>query len=171
MKTSACWKPRDWGRFGSPNSKMGKSARTMRLHKSPPKWVAVSLEIRLAAGGRANLFATEDCCLLVDDDLLRQINCTGSMVISTMPNFAFARGSACCDSEEHSVRGGVGAARNGHQHFEGARSDSAGPRGAPPEVAVLYTDPLHGERARQLFEPIVRQRLERLGLSPPMRSR
>src|ERR1700689_2861645 len=33
------------------------------------------LEIRLAAGGRANLFATEACCLLVDDDLLRQINC------------------------------------------------------------------------------------------------
>src|SRR6202020_3446246 len=28
------------------------------------------LEIRLAAGGRANLIATEDCCVLVDDDLL-----------------------------------------------------------------------------------------------------
>ena len=32
------------------------------------------LEIRLAAGGRANLVATEDCCVLVDDELLRQIN-------------------------------------------------------------------------------------------------
>ena len=41
------------------------------------------LEIRLAAGGRANLFATEDCCVLVDDDLLRQINCTASIVIAT----------------------------------------------------------------------------------------
>ena len=30
------------------------------------------LEIRLAAGGRANLFATEDCCVLVDEELLRQ---------------------------------------------------------------------------------------------------
>ena len=50
-----------------------------------------ALEIRLAAGGRANLFSTEDSCLLIDDDLLRQINCTGSMVISTMPNFAYAR--------------------------------------------------------------------------------
>ena len=26
------------------------------------------LEIRLAAGGRANLFATEDCCVLIDDE-------------------------------------------------------------------------------------------------------
>jgi len=34
-----------------------------------------ALEIRLAAGGRANLFAT-DYCVLVDDELLRQINCT-----------------------------------------------------------------------------------------------
>src|SRR4029079_18617702 len=25
------------------------------------------LEIRMAAGGRANLFATEDCCVLVDE--------------------------------------------------------------------------------------------------------
>ena len=45
------------------------------------------LEIRLAAGGRANLFATEDCCVLVDDDLLRQINCISSVVIATTPNF------------------------------------------------------------------------------------
>ena len=41
------------------------------------------LEIRLAAGGRANLFATEDCCLLVDDELLKQINCVSSIVIAT----------------------------------------------------------------------------------------
>ncbi|MEP6962959.1 MAG: hypothetical protein ABI995_12840, partial [Acidobacteriota bacterium] len=48
------------------------------------------LEIRLAAGGRANLFATENCCMLVDDDLLRQINCSGSVVISTILNFSYA---------------------------------------------------------------------------------
>src|ERR1700693_4064299 len=29
-----------------------------------------SYEIQLAAGGRANLIATEHCCVLVDDDLL-----------------------------------------------------------------------------------------------------
>src|ERR1700681_2660543 len=49
------------------------------------------LEIRLAAGGRANLFTTEDCCVLVDDELLRQINCTASIVIATSTNFTLAR--------------------------------------------------------------------------------
>jgi molybdenum cofactor cytidylyltransferase len=48
------------------------------------------LEIRLAAGGRANLFGTENCCVLVDDELLRQINCAASVVIATNPNFSFA---------------------------------------------------------------------------------
>ena len=32
-----------------------------------------------------------------------------------------------------------------------------------PAVAVLYTDPHNPERARQLFEPIMAQRMERLG--------
>src|SRR6202047_1958519 len=50
-----------------------------------------SLEIRLAAGGRANLFTTEPCCLLVDDELLKQINCTSSVAIATSLNFSFAR--------------------------------------------------------------------------------
>src|SRR5271155_2918926 len=49
------------------------------------------LEIRLAAGGRANLFASEDCCVLVDDELLKQINCIASIVIATGTNFSFAR--------------------------------------------------------------------------------
>src|SRR3990172_9599891 len=47
-------------------------------------------EIRLAAGGRANLFATEDCCVLVDDDLMKQINCTASVVIASALNFSHA---------------------------------------------------------------------------------
>src|SRR5271156_3897812 len=50
-----------------------------------------SLEIRLAAGGRANLFTTEACCVLVDDELLKQINCTASMAIATSLNFSYAR--------------------------------------------------------------------------------
>src|SRR5580692_5581916 len=49
-----------------------------------------SFEIRLAAGGRANLVATEDCCVLVDEELLRQINCTASVVIATATNFSYA---------------------------------------------------------------------------------
>src|SRR5438552_5913437 len=47
-------------------------------------------EIRLAAGGRANLVATENCCVLVDDELLKQINCTASVVIATSLNFSYA---------------------------------------------------------------------------------
>ena len=50
-----------------------------------------ALEIRLAAGGRANLFTTEACCVLVDDELLKQINCTASMAIATSLNFSYAR--------------------------------------------------------------------------------
>src|SRR6266480_276575 len=50
-----------------------------------------SFEIRLAAGGRANLVATENCCVLVDDELLKQINCTASVVTATLPNFSYAR--------------------------------------------------------------------------------
>src|SRR5919198_6171848 len=42
-----------------------------------------SFEIRLAAGGRANLLATENCCVLVDDELLKQINFPASVVIAT----------------------------------------------------------------------------------------
>src|SRR2546423_9281174 len=49
-----------------------------------------SVEIRLAAGGRANLIATENCCVLVDDELLKQINCTSSIVIATSTNFSYA---------------------------------------------------------------------------------
>src|SRR5688572_9331846 len=49
------------------------------------------LEIRLAAGGRANLVAIEDCCVLIDDELLKQINCTTTTVIATVANFSYAR--------------------------------------------------------------------------------
>ena len=46
------------------------------------------LEIRVTAGGRANLVATEDCCLLIDDDLLKQVNCTAAVVVATATNFS-----------------------------------------------------------------------------------
>ncbi|MEP7352335.1 MAG: hypothetical protein ABI824_03800 [Acidobacteriota bacterium] len=122
------------------------------------------LEIRLAAGGRANLFATEDCCLLVDEDLLRQINTTASLAIATESNFRFAKAGhriATVKSTPFAVpqtqleavitilreRGPILQAR---------------PLRAP-SVAVLYTDPVHGDRARQLFEPIINQRLNHYG--------
>src|SRR5690349_19083558 len=50
-----------------------------------------SYEIHPSAGGRANLVATENCCVLVDNELLTQINCTASVVTATLPNFSYAR--------------------------------------------------------------------------------
>ena len=125
------------------------------------------LEIRLAAGGRANLFATEDCCVLVDDDLLKQINCIASIVIATAPNFSFmAAGQRIA-----TVKSTPFAVAKSHLETVIGILRERGPvlQARPvrdPSVAVLYTDPVHGDRARQLFESILRQRLERFGTSP-----
>jgi molybdenum cofactor cytidylyltransferase len=122
------------------------------------------VEIRMAAGGRANLFATEGCCVLVDDEVLRQINCTASIVIATNMNFSYAAAGqriATVKSSPFAVA---------HQQLE-AVIDMLRERGPilqarpirNPSVAVLYTDLVHGDRARQLFEAVMRQRLERFG--------
>lgn len=119
------------------------------------------LEIRLAAGGRANLCATEDSCVLVDDELLKQINCAGNVVIATLPNFSY-------------VKAGQRIATVKSAPFAIARMQldaivsilrERGPilQARPirnPSVAVLYSDLVNGDRARQLFENITRQRLE-----------
>src|SRR5438067_2069491 len=123
-------------------------------------------EIRLAAGGRANLFATENCCVLVDDDLLKQLNCTSSVVIATTLNFSFAAAGqriATVKSAPFAV---------GKEQLEAiiAILKDRGPilQARPvrsPSVGILYTDPINGDRARQLFEGIMRQRLERFAVS------
>ncbi|HVX65139.1 MAG TPA: hypothetical protein VHA11_00980 [Bryobacteraceae bacterium] len=123
-----------------------------------------ALEIRLAAGGRANLFATEDCCVLVDDELLRQINCTASVVIATLANFGFARAG----QRVATVKSAPFAVAKEQLDAVLSILRERGPilQARPvraPSVAVLYSDPLNGERARQLFENIMRQRLERFG--------
>ena len=126
-----------------------------------------SFEIRLAAGGRANLLATENCCVLVDDELLKQINCAASVVIATALNFSYAVAGqriATVKSAPFAV---------GKDQLEAVINiiKERGPilQARPlraPSVGVLYTDPISGERARQLFENIMRQRLERFGVSP-----
>jgi molybdenum cofactor cytidylyltransferase len=125
-----------------------------------------SLEIRLAPGGRANLVATEDCCLLVDDDLLRQINCTSSTVIATLANFSFAR----AEQRVATVKSAPFVVAR--TEFEAMVSvlKERGPilQARPlrqPTVAVLYSDAVAGDRARQLFDNIMRQRLERFDVS------
>lgn len=125
-----------------------------------------SLEIRLAAGGRANVMATEDCCVLVDDELLRQINCTASTVIATMPNFSYAQ----ADQRIATVKSAPFAVAYAQLEAVLTILRERGPilQARPmrtPSVGVLYSDPLNGERARQLFENIMRQRLERFGVS------
>jgi len=124
------------------------------------------LEIRLAAGGRANLFATEDCCVLVDDELLKQINCISSVVIATNINFTYARAgqrvatvkSAPFAIPQSQLDAIVSVLRERGPILQARPIRS-------PSVAVLYTDPVHGDRARQLFECIMRQRLDRFSIS------
>jgi molybdenum cofactor cytidylyltransferase len=123
-----------------------------------------SLEIRLAAGGRANLFATESTCVLVDDELLKQINCTSSVAIATSLNFSYARAG----QRVATVKSIPFAVSKSQLEAVISIVKERGPilQARPirtPTVGVLYTDPLNGERARQLFENIMRQRLERMG--------
>ena len=125
-----------------------------------------SFEIHLAAGGRANLQATEKCCVLVDDELLKQINCTASVVIATALNFSFAGPG----QRIATVKSAPFAVSRTQLDSVVAILKDRGPilQARPirtPAVAVLYTDPINGDRARQLFENIMRQRLDRFGVT------
>lgn len=123
-----------------------------------------SFEIRLAAGGRANLMATENCCVLVDDELLKQINCTASVVIATSLNYGYAMAGqriATVKSAPFAVAKDQLDAVLGILKERGPILQARPIRN--PNIGVLYSDPLSGERARQLFENIMRQRLERFG--------
>jgi molybdenum cofactor cytidylyltransferase len=125
-----------------------------------------SLEIRLAAGGRANLLATEKCCVLVDDELLKQINCTASIAIATSLNFGFAVGG----QRIATVKSAPFAVASAQLEAVTSILKERGPilQARPirnPVVGVLYSDPVNGERGRQLFENIMRQRLERFGMA------
>lgn len=123
-----------------------------------------SVEIRLAAGGRANLVATENCCALVDDELLKQINCTASVVIATVPNYRFAAAGeriATIKSAPFAVAKSQLETVLSILNERGAILQARPIREAG--VSVLYSDPVHGDRARSLFEPVVHARLERIG--------
>ncbi len=123
-----------------------------------------AIEIRLASGGRANLFTSERCCVLVDDEALKQVNSSPSMVVATTRNFTWAGPGtkvAVVKSAPFIVS---------KMELETVLSvleqrppilDALPIR--TPVVAVLYTDPANGERARRLFENIMHLRLNRLG--------
>ena len=125
-----------------------------------------SFEIRIAAGGRANLLATESCCVLVDDELLKQINYPGSVVIATALNFSYA----VAGQRIATVKSAPFAVAKNQLEAIINILKQRGPilQARPvrtPTIGVLYTDPVSGERARQLFENIMRQRLERFGVN------
>jgi molybdenum cofactor cytidylyltransferase len=124
-----------------------------------------SYEIQMAPGGRANLIATESCCVLVDEELLRQVNCTSGLVIATTLNFSFA----VAGQRIATVKSAPFAVSK--SDFEGSRNmlRERGPimqarpaRGA--SIAVLYCDPINCDRAKTLFESVLRQKLERFGI-------
>ena len=122
------------------------------------------VNVRLAAGGRANLFATEDSCVLVDDTLLREINCVARVVIATMPNFGYARSGqriATVKCAPFAVAAAELDAVTAILKERGPILQARPIRQAT--VAVIYCDPATGERARQLFDNVMRQRLERYG--------
>jgi len=124
-----------------------------------------AVEIRLAAGGRANLFATESSCVLVDDELLKQINCTASVAIATASNFSYA----VAGQRIATVKSAPFAVPREQLEAVVSILRERGPilQARPirkPAVSVLYTDVVSGDRARLLFESIMRQRLERFGV-------
>jgi molybdenum cofactor cytidylyltransferase len=119
------------------------------------------LEIRLAAGGRANLTATEPCCNLIDEELLKQINCTSNIAIATLPNFSYAepgRRVATVKSAPFAIAQAELEAVTNILTERGPILQARPIR--KPTVAVLYTDPNQGDRARLMFESIMHQRLE-----------
>src|SRR5580698_10577713 len=124
-----------------------------------------SCEIQLAPGGRANLIATENSCVLIDDDLLRQVNCTSGVVIATTINFSFALAGqriATVKSAPFAV-----ARTDFDGLIEMLRARGPIMQARPVQgatVGVLYCDPVNGDRARTLFESVLRQTLERFGV-------
>jgi molybdenum cofactor cytidylyltransferase len=122
-------------------------------------------EVQLAPGGRANLIATENCCVLVDDELLRQVNCTSGVVIATAINFSFAMAGqriATIKSAPFAVRRSDFDGLTEMLRARGPILQARPVRGAT--VGVLYCDPTNGDRARTLFESVLRQKLERFGI-------
>jgi molybdenum cofactor cytidylyltransferase len=98
----------------------------------------------------------------VDDELLRKINMAGSVVIATVPNYRYARKG----ERIATVKSAPFAVAKAHVETVLATLTSSGPilQARPikePTVAMLYTDPVHGDRARVMFEAVVQQRLER----------
>jgi molybdenum cofactor cytidylyltransferase len=124
-----------------------------------------SYEVQLAPGGRANLLATQDACVLVDEDLLRQMNCTSGLVIATTLNFSMAAAGQRIATIKSAPFAVSRSDFDGSMSILGERGPilQARPMHASP-IGVVYCDPANADRARAMFEPIVRQKLEKFGV-------
>jgi molybdenum cofactor cytidylyltransferase len=122
-------------------------------------------EIQLAPDGRANLVVVEDSCVLVDDELLRQVNCARDVVVATIFNFSFAaagRRIATIKTTPFAVSRSSFDGLVGMLSARGPIIQARPMRGAT--AAVLYCDPLNGDRARTLFASVLRQKLQHFGI-------
>ncbi|HTM52037.1 MAG TPA: hypothetical protein VL285_25255 [Bryobacteraceae bacterium] len=122
------------------------------------------LEIRMAHGGVAILAATERCCLVVDQRQLNRINCAGSVVVATLPNFSLV------DAGQQVARvksAPLAILKRELEHLKSIIEESQPVIQAAtiraPSIGVLYSDVLDGERARRLFENATCRRLEQFG--------
>jgi molybdenum cofactor cytidylyltransferase len=119
----------------------------------------------MAPGGRANLVVTENSCVLVDDDLLRQVNCTSGLVIATVLNFSMATAGQRIATVKSAPFAVTRADFDGSLNMLRERGPILQARPvSPAPIGVVYCDPLDGDRARAMFEPIVRQKLVRFGV-------
>jgi molybdenum cofactor cytidylyltransferase len=124
-----------------------------------------STEFRVAPGGRANLFATEACCILVDIDLLKRINAATGVVIGTRRNFSYASAG----TRIATIKSAPFAVSQRHIDAVVSILKERGPilQARPvrsPSVAVIYSDLLSGNKARAEFESVMCQRLSQLNI-------
>ena len=127
-------------------------------------WGAV--EVRLGAGGRANILATQNCSVVVNEEVLRRVNGAGGLTCATLPSFSYAVPgqriatikTAPFAVQETPLKRSLDLLRDHGPLLTAHPIEEA-------TVAVLYTDPIRGDRARSLFEGIMKTRLERFGVS------
>lgn len=127
--------------------------------------VAGAVEIRQAIGGRANIYATETGALVIKDDLLRYVNGTSSLAIATAPLFSYVKAGQRVASIKSTPFAVPASELEAAVRVLRERGPVATVRPIrKPRVAVLFTDPLHPDRAREAFGHITRQRLEHYGV-------
>jgi molybdenum cofactor cytidylyltransferase len=120
-----------------------------------------------AAGGRIDLIALESSVLVLAVERMRLFNDDGAAVVSALPHLAFVKAG----ERLAAVRSAPFMAPRAQVARLRADLETGGPLMAVkamgrPRVAVIYLDPARPERARELFEPVVRRRLERFGVMP-----